>query len=51
MQLVHPGDLKSAVGHYLNKLLDPVRAEFETEQNKALTKCAYPAATPQSLCC
>jgi hypothetical protein len=38
--------LKAAVGRYLNQLLDPIRAEFETEQNKALTKVAYPAVTP-----
>jgi tyrosyl-tRNA synthetase len=41
-KLVHPGDLKSAVGRYLNQLLDPIRAEFESEDNKKLTKLAYP---------
>ena len=40
---VHPGDLKSAVEVYLNRLLDPVRKKFETPELKALTAKAYPA--------
>jgi len=47
-KLIHPGDLKNAVEHYLNKLLDPVRAEFETEENKKLVQLAYPAPAAKS---
>lgn len=39
---VHPGDLKSAVEKYLNRLLDPVRKYFETPELKKLVAKAYP---------
>ena len=41
-QEVHPGDLKTAVAKYLNELLEPVRKEFETPENKKLISQAYP---------
>lgn len=31
---VHPGDLKASVEKYINKLLDPIRKEFETPELK-----------------
>merc|ERR1712080_674041 len=40
---VHPGDLKSAVENYLNRLMDPVRKIFESAELKKLTERAYPA--------
>jgi len=39
---IHPADLKKAVCLYLNKLLEPIRAEFDTEANRELTRLAYP---------
>jgi len=39
---VHPGDLKSAVERYLNRLLDPVRKAFDTPELQKLTARAYP---------
>jgi len=39
---IHPGDLKSAVEKYLNRLLDPVRKVFESPELKKLTEKAYP---------
>jgi len=39
---VHPGDLKSAVEKYLNRLLDPVRAIFQQPELVKLTNSAYP---------
>ncbi|XP_060079508.1 tyrosine--tRNA ligase, cytoplasmic-like [Ylistrum balloti] len=39
---VHPGDLKAAVEIYLNELLEPIRAEFSTDELKKLTGRAYP---------
>jgi len=39
---VHPGDLKSAVEKYLNRLLDPVRKVFESPELKKLSLEAYP---------
>jgi tyrosyl-tRNA synthetase len=48
LQELHPGDLKAAVEVSLNKLLDPVRAEFNTPQLKKLTAQAYPPPPKQS---
>lgn len=31
---VHPGDLKASVERYINRLLDPIRKEFETPELK-----------------
>ncbi|XP_061167350.1 tyrosine--tRNA ligase, cytoplasmic-like [Saccostrea echinata] len=39
---VHPGDLKVAVEGYLNELLEPIRKEFESAENKKLVAQAYP---------
>jgi len=39
---IHPGDLKSAVEKYLNRLLDPVRKAFEATELKKLALEAYP---------
>lgn len=40
---IHPGDLKSAVEIYINRLLDPIRKEFETNPKlKTLANKAYP---------
>lgn len=44
-QELHPGDLKKAVVGYLNKLLDPVRKDFETPEMKKLVNLAYPAVS------
>ncbi|ELU10391.1 hypothetical protein CAPTEDRAFT_167956 [Capitella teleta] len=39
---LHPGDLKAAVEAALNKLLDPIRADFQSPEMKKLTAKAYP---------
>jgi tyrosyl-tRNA synthetase len=39
---VHPGDLKAGVEKALNKLLDPIREMFATNEMKELTNLAYP---------
>jgi tyrosyl-tRNA synthetase len=39
---IHPGDLKGSVEKQLNALLDPLRKDFETPDNKLLTEQAYP---------
>lgn len=39
---VHPGDLKTAVAYYLNRLMEPVRKTFESEELRKLTAAAYP---------
>ena len=39
---MHPGDLKAAVVRDLDKLLQPIRTEFESAENKKLTAEAYP---------
>ncbi|XP_033210758.1 tyrosine--tRNA ligase, cytoplasmic [Belonocnema kinseyi] len=45
-EVIHPGDLKAAVEIYINKLLDPIRKEFnEDPKLKALSAKAY--AAPQ----
>ncbi|BFZ10261.1 hypothetical protein BsWGS_13299 [Bradybaena similaris] len=41
-ELVHPGDLKSAVEGYLNELMNPIRKEFESPELKKLAAEAYP---------
>lgn len=43
---VHPGDLKTAVEGYINRLLDPIRKEFDTPFYKELTEKAYPTFKP-----
>lgn len=42
---LHPADLKSAVEAYLNCLLNPIRAEFESDEKKELVARAYPVET------
>lgn len=39
---VHPGDLKTSVEVYINKLLDPIRKTFDDEVHRQLTEKAYP---------
>ncbi|KAG1662472.1 Tyrosine--tRNA ligase, cytoplasmic [Nymphon striatum] len=39
---IHPGDLKASVEFYLNRLLDPIRKEFEKPDMKKLVESAYP---------
>ncbi|XP_018315041.1 tyrosine--tRNA ligase, cytoplasmic [Mycetomoellerius zeteki] len=42
-QEIHPGDLKNAVEIYINRLLDPIRKEFEVDSKlKSLANKAYP---------
>jgi len=41
-QDVHPGDLKNGVEGYVNRLLDPIRKEFESEDMQKLILNAYP---------
>ncbi|XP_063695770.1 tyrosine--tRNA ligase, cytoplasmic [Culicoides brevitarsis] len=43
---VHPGDLKASVEGYINRLLEPIRKEFDTPFYKELTEKAYPTAKP-----
>lgn len=48
-QEIHPGDLKSAVEIYLNKLLDPIRKEFSGDAKlMSLSNKAYPPPQKQS---
>ncbi|XP_014220820.1 tyrosine--tRNA ligase, cytoplasmic [Trichogramma pretiosum] len=45
---VHPGDLKSALEVYINKLLDPIRKEFASDPKlKSLSAKAYPLPSKQ----
>lgn len=39
---LHPGDLKSAVEKTLNRILDPIRARFDTPEMKKFILEAYP---------
>ena len=39
---IHPGDIKSVVEKYINRLLEPVRKIFESPELKKLTAAAYP---------
>jgi tyrosyl-tRNA synthetase len=48
---IHPGDLKSAVEIYINKLLEPIRKKFEEPALKKLTEKAYPPPSKQSKLC
>lgn len=41
-QEVDPDSLKRSVERYLNKLLDPIRKDFDSEANRKLTMDAYP---------
>jgi tyrosyl-tRNA synthetase len=40
---VHPGDLKSGAEAFLNRILEPIRKEFESEEMKKLISDAYPS--------
>ncbi len=42
MKSLHPGDLKEGIEKLLNKLLEPLRLDFDTPENKKLTDEAYP---------
>ncbi|XP_031833021.2 tyrosyl-tRNA synthetase isoform X1 [Nomia melanderi] len=45
---IHPGDLKNAIEIYINKLLDPIRKEFEANPKlKSLASKAYPPPQKQ----
>lgn len=45
---IHPGDLKNTVEVYINKLLDPIRKEFEANPKlKSLASKAYPPPQKQ----
>ncbi|KAJ8681572.1 hypothetical protein QAD02_017364 [Eretmocerus hayati] len=47
-QEIHPGDLKNAVEMYINKLLDPIRKEFNNDPKlKSLSARAYPPPQKQ----
>lgn len=49
-QEIHPGDLKNAVEVYINRLLDPIRKEFETNSKlKSLANKAYPLQKQSNL--
>lgn len=39
---VHPGDLKKCVADELNRILEPIRVQFELDEAKALLELAYP---------
>lgn len=45
-QKVHPGDLKNGVLIYLNRLLDPIRKDFETKEMQDVILNAYPPPAP-----
>lgn len=47
---IHPGDLKNAVEVYINKLLDPIREEFEADPAlKSLASKAYRPQKPSNI--
>ncbi|KAH0944853.1 hypothetical protein HN011_002512 [Eciton burchellii] len=47
-QEIHPGDLKSAVEIYINRLLDPIRKEFAGDSKlQSLASKAYPPSQKQ----
>ncbi|XP_076241793.1 tyrosyl-tRNA synthetase isoform X1 [Calliopsis andreniformis] len=47
---IHPGDLKNSVEIYINKLLDPIRKEFEANPKlKSLASKAYPPPQKQKV--
>ncbi|XP_073840446.1 tyrosyl-tRNA synthetase [Musca autumnalis] len=39
---LHPADLKATVEKYINKLLEPIRKEFESPELQKLSAAAYP---------
>jgi tyrosyl-tRNA synthetase len=45
---VHPGDLKNGVAKYLDRLLEPIRKEFQSEEMQKLILNAYPPPVPVS---
>ncbi|CAH1800083.1 unnamed protein product [Owenia fusiformis] len=44
---LHPGDLKASVCKYMDVLMDPIRADFNTPEMKKLTLNAYPPPAKQ----
>lgn len=47
---IHPGDLKSAAEIYINRLLDPIRKEFDGNSKlKSLASKAYPLPQKQKV--
>ncbi|KAL1131979.1 hypothetical protein AAG570_011590 [Ranatra chinensis] len=47
-QELHPGDLKSSVEVYINRLLNPIRKIFQTPELKKLAASAYPPPNKNS---
>lgn len=45
-QDIHPGDLKNAATHYLNRLLEPIRQEFQAPEMQDVIRNAYPPPAP-----
>jgi tyrosyl-tRNA synthetase len=43
---VHPGDLKNGVTKYLDRLLEPIRQDFQSEEMQQLILNAYPPPVP-----
>lgn len=39
---LHPGDLKTSVENYINRLLEPIRKAFDDDFHRQLTEKAYP---------
>lgn len=46
-QELHPGDLKTGVEVYINKLLEPIRKKFDAPDLKKLVESAYPSPKKQ----
>lgn len=46
-QELHPGDLKTGVEVYINKLLEPIRKKFDAPDLKKLAESAYPSPKKQ----
>ncbi|CDW54463.1 tyrosine tRNA ligase, cytoplasmic [Trichuris trichiura] len=47
-ELVHPGDLKKAVGDFINELLQPIRCKAAEPSFAALIEKAYPSPNERS---
>jgi tyrosyl-tRNA synthetase len=43
---IHPGDLKNGAAEHLNRLLEPIRKDFETKEMQQLILDAYPPPAP-----
>merc|ERR1711972_629171 len=47
-EALHPGDLKKGCIEYVNKLLEPIRQEFQSKELQELTWEAYPETKPKA---